>query len=107
MKELEGARQDKVIGNSLGARLELRARGAAADLLERYEEQLADIFIVSQVELRDLVEGETGGDENPDLVIKVNPAAGEKCERCWCFSEEITAADAEFPGICPRCLKQL
>ncbi len=107
LKELEGARQEKVIGNSLGARLELKARGSVAELLAGYEAQLADIFIVSQVELKELVKDETGGDENPDLLINVSPATGEKCERCWCYSEEITAADAEFPGICPRCLKQL
>ena len=107
LKELEGARQDKVIGNSLGARLELKSRGAVADLLARYDEQLADIFIVSQVELKPLADGETGGDENSDLLINVSPAIGNKCERCWCYSEEITALDAEFPGICPRCLEQL
>ncbi|MBN2809949.1 MAG: isoleucine--tRNA ligase [Deltaproteobacteria bacterium] len=107
LKELEGARQDKVIGNSLGARLELGARGSAADLLGRYETQLAEIFIVSQVELRVLAEGESGSPDNPDLLIRVSPAAGEKCERCWCYSQELTAAEAVLPGICPRCLQQL
>jgi isoleucyl-tRNA synthetase len=107
LKELEGARQAKLIGNSLGARLELKARGSVAELLAHYETQLADIFIVSQVVLKDLAEGEAGITENSDLLITVSPAAGDKCERCWCYSEEITAADAESPGICPRCLKQL
>ncbi|MCD6430066.1 MAG: isoleucine--tRNA ligase [Deltaproteobacteria bacterium] len=107
LKELEGARQNKVIGNSLEARLELGARGATAELLSRYREQLTDVFIVSQVDLKSLVDGETGVEDNPDLVISVSPAAGEKCDRCWCYSEDITAVDAEFPGICQRCLKQL
>lgn len=107
LKELEGARQEKVIGNSLEACLGLKARGASAELLGRYKDQLADIFIVSQVELKTLAAGEAGSDENSDLQIKVTPASGEKCQRCWCYSEEISAADAEFPGICPRCLKQL
>ena len=107
LKELEGARQNKVIGNSLEARLELGARGATAELLSRYREQLTDVFIVSQVDLKSLVDGETGVEDNPELVISVSPAAGEKCDRCWCYSQEITAPEAEFPGICPRCLKQL
>jgi len=107
LKELEVARQEKVIGNSLEARLELGVRGITATLLERYEEQLADIFIVSQVSLKTLVDGESGCEENFDLSIRVCPAAGEKCARCWCYNEELTPPDAEFPGICPRCLKQL
>ena len=107
LKELEGARREKIIGNSLEARLELAARGSTAAMLERYQEQLADIFIVSQVALKTLADGETGGEENPDLLISVSPAAGEKCARCWCYNEELTAPEAEFPGICQRCLKQL
>ncbi|MEA3334042.1 MAG: class I tRNA ligase family protein, partial [Pseudomonadota bacterium] len=107
LKELEVARKDKVIGNSLEARLELGVRGSTATLLERYQEQLADIFIVSQVSLKILSDGETGVEENADLSISVSPASGEKCNRCWCYNEVLTAPDAEFPGICPRCLKQL
>ncbi|MCD6292639.1 MAG: isoleucine--tRNA ligase, partial [Deltaproteobacteria bacterium] len=107
LKELEGARRDKVIGNSLEARLELGVRGSTATLLESYQDQLADIFIVSQVSLKTLSDGESGSEENPDLSITVCPARGEKCARCWCYNEELTAPDAEFPGICPRCLKQL
>ncbi len=107
LKELESARQDKLIGNSLEARIELAVRGATAELLSRYRDQLADIFIVSQVDLKNLADSESGGDENSDLFISVSPAAGEKCARCWCYSQEITAADTKFPGICPRCLKQL
>ncbi len=107
LKELEGARQDKIIGNSLGAHLELGARGSTAVLLERYQEQLADIFIVSQVSLKTLSDGDNGGEENPDLAISVSPASGEKCARCWCYNEELSASEAEFPGICPRCFQQL
>ncbi len=107
LKELEGARRDKVIGNSLEARLELAVRGSTAVLLERYQEQLADILIVSQVVLKTLADGDNGSEENPDLVIRVSPAAGEKCARCWCYNEELTVPEAKFPGICQRCLKQL
>ena len=58
----------------------------------RYEsaEALADIFIVSKVEL-------AVGDA---LAVKVDNAAGTKCPRCWKHSLE---ANAE--GLCPRCAK--
>ncbi|MBN2705275.1 MAG: class I tRNA ligase family protein, partial [Deltaproteobacteria bacterium] len=107
LKELEGARQAKVIGNSLEARVALAARGRSAELLEAYRDQLQDIFIVSQVSLAALAEGDGGGEENPDLKIMILPAEGVKCARCWCYSETLSPAEAEFPGICSRCLEQL
>jgi isoleucyl-tRNA synthetase len=33
----------------------------------------------------------------------VTAAAGEKCARCWCYSEEL-GSDAAHPAICPKCL---
>ncbi|MCK5915515.1 MAG: isoleucine--tRNA ligase, partial [Deltaproteobacteria bacterium] len=93
--------------NSLEARVELKAKGRAAELLKRYQEQLADIFIVSQVSLNLLADNENGSNDHPELKIEVKPASGNKCKRCWCYSEELTTADAEFPDICPKCLLQV
>ena len=50
-RALETERQAKTIGNSLGARVRLRAGGADAALLERYRDDLPMLFIVSEVEL--------------------------------------------------------
>ena len=50
-RALEAERQAKTIGNSLGARVKLRAGGADAALLERYRDDLPMLFIVSEVEL--------------------------------------------------------
>jgi isoleucyl-tRNA synthetase len=36
--------------------------------------------------------------------IRVTAAPGAKCERCWCYDEEI-GKDAEHPAICPKCVK--
>ena len=108
LKQLETARQEKLIGLSLDARLKLAAGGKTLTLLQKYAEQLADIFIVSQVEIRELPAGKAGiSDEFPELNIVVEPAAGKKCQRCWRYNTELTAEDAEFPGICQRCLQQV
>jgi isoleucyl-tRNA synthetase len=40
------------------------------------------------------------------LFIRVEPAAGEKCERCW-IHEPSVGASSEHPTICDRCLKVL
>jgi Co/Zn/Cd efflux system component len=77
-------------------------------LLRQYEDQLTDIFIVSQVEVRELVDGEAGDSEEfSELKVVVHRADGTKCQRCWRYSVQLTADDAEYPGICPRCLEQL
>jgi isoleucyl-tRNA synthetase len=107
LKELEEARQAKLIGNSLEAAVRLRARGKTREILERYRDQLADIFIVSQLELGELEAGEEGGEENPELAVEVARAAGEKCTRCWCYREGLTPEDAVYPGVCARCLAEL
>ena len=37
-----------------------------------------------------------------DLYIYAGKAAGEKCERCWKYSEEV-GTDTIHPTLCPRC----
>jgi len=106
LKELEEARQSKLIGNSLEAEVVLRARGATFDLLTRYREQLSDIFIVSRVELEELAAGDSCAAEL-ELVVEVRHAPGGKCDRCWCYRQDLTPEDATFPGVCERCLQQL
>lgn len=36
------------------------------------------------------------------LAVSVTKAAGEKCERCWIYSDEL-GSDPEHPTLCPRC----
>ncbi len=102
LKELEAARQAKLIGNSLEARVELVAAGRIYELLDRYRRQLADIFIVSQVELVAAAGGGTAG-----LQVEVKKASGMKCARCWCYRESLTPETDRFPGVCARCLAEL
>ena len=86
LKALEEARQAKLIGTSL----EARVRIPATDLLKRYEEDLPALFIVSQVAL-----------DSPDAIV-VERAEGEKCERCWKYSDAV-GRDADFPTVCEYC----
>jgi len=97
-RALEAARQAKVIGNSLGARVALSASGATATLLRAHEGDLAMLFIVSQVTLE-------VGDRPDDLVgIDVARAEGPKCARCWRTVEAVSSA-AETDGLCERCVR--
>ena len=90
---LETARKDKLIGNSLGARVSIRAGGELGRLLESRRRDLAMLFIVSEVQF-----ARSDGDE---LSIEVSRAEGTKCPRCWRMVPALVAvSDGE---ICDRC----
>jgi isoleucyl-tRNA synthetase len=102
-KALEVARVAKTIGHSLDARVTITAPADLLDFLRVYEAELAGIFIVSQVALADGISGDSWPSENIEgLRVQVTAAAGEKCERCWSYSEEL-GSHADHPTICPKC----
>jgi isoleucyl-tRNA synthetase len=102
-KALELARNTKLVGHSLDARVVLEApAGKWADLLETYREELATLFIVSQVELTQGLNEAVPGEEVPGLKIRIEKARGEKCERCWNYATTI-GEDEVHPTICHRC----
>ena len=85
---LEAARAEKKIGKALEARVDLTVPAEDAFLAEMDSELLADLLIVSQVNV-------TVGSE---LAASVENAAGAKCPRCWKHSTQPGKDD-----LCPRC----
>ena len=100
-KVLEQARADKVIGSALEAGLTLYCSKEVYDFLNAIPmDELADLFIVSHV---DLVEGEGGVKGLVEgLGVSAAHAAGNKCLRCWKY--ETTVGE---DGLCPRGAKGL
>ena len=100
-KVLEQARADKVIGSALEAGLTLYCSKEVYDFLNAIPmDELADLFIVSHV---DLVKGEGGVKGLVEgLGVSAAHAAGNKCLRCWKY--ETTVGE---DGLCPRCAKVL
>ncbi len=106
-KALELARNEKVIGHSLDARVRIEApAGPWRELLEAYRSELATLFIVSQAELAEGLTDAVPGEEVKGLKVTVEKAQGEKCERCWNYALTIGESD-EHPGICHRCREAL
>jgi isoleucyl-tRNA synthetase len=108
-KVLEALRRDKKIGHSLDAGVALYADPGLYDLLERYRNDLAFIFIVSSVTLAK--EPEAPADAYASEVVKglriaAGPAAGTKCGRCWMYQESVGTVK-EHPEICSRCAGNL
>lgn len=99
-KALELARNEKKIGKSLEAHIVLGAEGELYDFLKSVETALPEIFITSGVTVtneKQPFDGEVEG-----LSVGVEPAKGEKCERCWKFSETV-GSDENHPHLCAQC----
>ncbi len=96
LKQLEEARNAKVIGSSLQAKVILTVDKETMMFLLNYYEELRYIFIVSQVEVH----------EDDAFSVKIEPADGEKCERCWNFSTRVGEFE-KFPTVCERCIEAL
>lgn len=104
-KPLEEARRSKAIGHSLDAWVKLYAQGETLAFLQQNQDLLPNIFIVSKVTLEDAKSAPQtafASEAVEDLKVQVAAAPGQKCERCWIYSEEI-GADPDHPTLCPRC----
>ncbi|MDH4272139.1 MAG: class I tRNA ligase family protein, partial [Candidatus Aminicenantes bacterium] len=94
LKELEKAREEKLIGNSLEARVHLTVPAPDQALVRKYEQDLCTLFIVSAVTV------EPGASE--ELGVRVSQAEGDKCRRCWNYSPAV-GRSPDFPELCLRC----
>jgi isoleucyl-tRNA synthetase len=88
MSALEAARQNKIIGKSLEAQLEIHTNHwnqSEASLL-------AELCIVSHVDIiRD--------DKEAIIVL---PVQSPKCERCWKHDKSV-GTHSDYPTLCTRC----
>jgi isoleucyl-tRNA synthetase len=98
LKALEAARNEKRIGGSLEAQIRLGAPENVYPLLERYQDQLRYLFIVSAVTL----EKNPASNGGSGLTFEVSKAPGQKCERCWNYSTHV-GEDKTYPTVCERC----
>ena len=96
-KELEVARANKTIGHSLNAKVTIFAEGEEYKFLKENAELLKTVFIISALDIE-----ENARKDEIKLGVKVEQAPGEKCERCWMYSETV-GEDKENPTICNRC----
>ncbi|MEH7106840.1 isoleucine--tRNA ligase [Bacillus sp. JJ1764] len=103
LKALEEARNAKVIGKSLTAKVTLYVNDQTKALLDSIQENLKQLFIVSGFEVAGSYE------QAPEQALKLETAAilitkaeGETCERCWIVTPEV-GSDHDHPTLCSRC----
>ncbi len=111
-KALEMARKEGLIGLALDAWVVLKTDNQdLRQFLKEHEETLRVITIVSQLNVSENGPGPEGGmvfqaEEVKDMGIIVNKAKGEKCQRCWTWSEEV-GNHPIWKDVCPRCAQVL
>ena len=107
-KALEDARKAGRIGNSTEARLEMVLPESETEVFRRWLENasddLAGLLLVSRIDRVDAASGPDAFEsaEIPGLRVRVLPATGTKCPRCWNFREDV-GQDAAHPETCGRC----
>ena len=103
LKALEEARNAKVIGKSLEAKLSVYADSDVVALLNDSNVDFAQLSIVSQFVV---VGTKEQAPENALVLDKtaivVEKADGEKCERCWTISETV-GSNEKHSTLCTRC----
>ncbi|AXN40462.1 MULTISPECIES: isoleucine--tRNA ligase [Peribacillus] len=103
LKALEEARNQKVIGKSLNAKVMVYVNEETKNLLDSIEESFEQLFIVSEFVIAgDVASAPAEAVKLEDIAILVTKAEGETCERCWNVSKEVGQVE-EHSTLCPRC----
>jgi len=109
-KALERARSESLISHPLEASVTVYAEKELYRLLKEYEKELPFVFITSQAEVKPLDEAPEEAVSDEELLkgvkVTVERARGEKCQRCWTYSETV-GQDSLYPDVCQRCARVL
>ncbi|MBF7690342.1 MULTISPECIES: isoleucine--tRNA ligase [Acinetobacter] len=101
-KQIEFARNEKVVGGNLSAKVKIWATPELEKLLKSLENELRFVLITSQVEVNAFAE-EGKETEVEGLRVEILAAEGEKCVRCWHVLPDVNT-HSEHPGLCSRCI---
>ncbi len=103
LPELEKARQGKLIGKALEARLTLEGTADSLRVGRENVEDLRELLNVSQLAVSQHVAPAT--DEHAPQAVRMTlaRAEGQKCERCWHWETGV-GSHPDHPTICGRCV---
>ncbi|MGL4697229.1 isoleucine--tRNA ligase [Enterococcus larvae] len=103
LKALEEARNSKLIGKSLEAKVTVYPNEQIRALLTAADADIAQLLIVSGFEL---AQGEAPAEAVvfEDMKVLVEAAPGETCDRCRSVRTDV-GSDEKLPTLCGRCAK--
>ncbi|UCB46599.1 MAG: isoleucine--tRNA ligase [Spirochaetota bacterium] len=104
LKPIELLREQKIIGHSLESVVHIYAAEETFSLLSQNREELAPLFVVSEVHLHK--DGKPGNDAHQgELVsVEVEKSQAQKCNRCWKY-EDTVGRENKYPDLCERCAR--
>ena len=97
-KALEEARNQKLIGKGLEAKVYLKADNKYLEFIKKHESYLHQLLIVSKV-----IFTEESLEKYDVCEVKVEKFDGTRCERCWNYFEHEEIKE----DLCPRCYQVL
>jgi len=97
LKALENARNNKIIGKSMSAKIIMKPSKATLDLFNSIKVNLKSVFIVSEFVLTN---EKINGEEYDSGIILVTAREGIICDRCWQVVDDVNEK-----GLCERCNK--
>lgn len=98
-KAIEVEVKNKTIRSSLEAKVTLKCKDEQYNFLKSVENELATAFIVSDVEI-------INDNTAKQLEVEISHAEGEKCERCWTYSNTVGKHE-HHKTLCDRCASVL
>jgi isoleucyl-tRNA synthetase len=105
-RALEEARKEKRLATAQEAAVILGVAGELYDKLKREAPELQTLAQVAELRVESQPMGDQGSQEIPGLHLAIQPAAGEKCVRCW-FRYPGVGEDPDHPQVCARCRRVL
>jgi len=96
LAELEKARQEKLIGKALEARVTITANPEALKTAQAHAETLRELINISQLKLTEDTSAEAAA-------YSVTKAEGTKCSRCWRWEKSV-GQYKNHPELCTRCM---
>jgi isoleucyl-tRNA synthetase len=91
-KEIEEARNRKLIGDSLEARVAITTSPVEADILHGQHDLFKEILVVSALEVK----------SGCAWRVEVEKSSGHKCPRCWNWFTPAAGSEGQAE-LCPRC----
>lgn len=105
---LEQARNEKIIGSSLEAKVTLYVSPALKMTLAKLANELRFVLITSEASVDDIANRPADAKLNEDgtFAVLVSNALGSKCTRCWHLKEEV-GTHSTHPELCHRCIENV
>lgn len=105
-KLLEKARNEKIVGASLGAEVTLYVDGQLAQDLASLGDELRFVTITSTADVKAYDANAGQATEIEGLRVLIQASEHEKCERCWHHRADV-GVNKEHPHLCGRCVENV